>query len=129
MLDEASPICLVVDDDPGIRRIIVHTLNKCGMRPIECDSATAAARSLTEFSPALIFLDVGLGGSDATPVLLRLAEHGYKGSVQLLSGRSREFLDDLRSFGGELGIRMLAPLTKPFRADAIRATVATVSSR
>ena len=83
-------------------------------------SAPLALRALKHCSPAIIFLDIALGGSDAIEVIRMLGQRGYRGVVQLMSGSNPAILEDVRRIGERHKLIMRPPLKKPFRIDAIR---------
>ncbi|MDO8535080.1 MAG: EAL domain-containing response regulator [Xanthobacteraceae bacterium] len=115
-----SPICFVVDDEPGIRNIVTHSLHDFGIRTDEFDSAPAVIEALAKQTPDLFFLDVSLSGSDAIDVIRGLGMHCYRGTIQLMSGKDLALLEEIRRVGERHSLRMLPVLQKPFRAEAIR---------
>ncbi len=115
--------CLIVDDDAGIRRLIAYSLGKLGVRSAECSAVSEVGPALLEHDPDLIFLDLGLQDGDERSVLTLLAERGFTGRVQIVSGRSIEVLDEVCGWGRSKGLAMLPPFPKPFRSSAIKALV------
>jgi DNA-binding response OmpR family regulator len=115
--------CIIVDDDPGICRAIAFTLHKLGFETSEAASPAALRSALVQRTPQLIFLDLGLGQSGALDVLPILADRGYRGFVQLMSGRTQETLDEVSGKGDDLGLRMLPALPKPFRMGTVKELV------
>jgi CheY-like chemotaxis protein len=73
-------------------------------------------------SPDLLFLDVALQGSDAIDVVRALREQCFRGAVQLVSGH-HGLLEHIKRVGERYGLRMLAPVHKPFRAGQIEQIV------
>lgn len=116
----ASPLAFVVDDDDGICKLITMTLATMGVEAEKFHTAQDAVTALDRRLPAIIFLDVALQGSDAVDVIRGLGEKGYGGIVQLMSGSNAELLEDVRRVGARHGLNMRPPLSKPFRAEAIR---------
>jgi DNA-binding NtrC family response regulator len=119
--------CLIVDDDAGIRRLIAHSLGKVGVSSAECSTLAEVGPALFEHDPDLIFLDLGLQDGDEHSVLSLLAERGFPGRVQIVSGRSTEILDEVCEWGRSKGLAMLPPFPKPFRSSAIKALVEACS--
>jgi DNA-binding response OmpR family regulator len=119
-----SRYCIIVDDDPGICKALSFTLRKLGFETSEADSPAAMDAALAERSPKLIFLDLGLGRSGALDALPILSRRGYDGYVQLMSGRTREALDEVAAAGERYGLRMLPALPKPFRMGVVKELVA-----
>ncbi len=118
------PLCYIVDDEPAIGRLLATALNHCGATAERFVDVGSMMDGLRRRSPDLIFLDISLGNSDAIDAIRGLAEHGFAGVVQLMSGNNRALLDDVRQVGERHGLRMRAPLAKPFLIDAIERIVA-----
>jgi len=112
--------CFLVDDDPDLRRVLRHSLQRAGFTIVECSSFDDVSEALGRISPHLIVLDLGLLNSHGSHVLTLLAERHCNAWVQLISGRSKQELELLRLESCELGIRVLPPMTKPFRAGEVR---------
>lgn len=115
--------CLIVDDDPGIRRLIAYNLGKLGVKPAECSTVSAVEPALSEHDPDLIFLDLGLEDGDEYAVLSILAARNFAGRVQIVSGRAVGELDGICGWARSKGLTMLPPLPKPFRSSAIKVLV------
>jgi EAL domain-containing protein (putative c-di-GMP-specific phosphodiesterase class I)/ActR/RegA family two-component response regulator len=119
----ASPYAFVVDDEDGICKLITMTLATMGVEAEKFHKAQDAVAALDGRLPAIIFLDVALQGSDAVDVIRGLGEKGYGGIVQLMSGSNVNLMEDVRRVGARHGLNMGPPLSKPFRAEAIRQIV------
>jgi DNA-binding NtrC family response regulator len=119
-----QPGCFVIDDDAGICKALSFTLKKLGFETAEIASPEALKVALADKNPELVFLDLGLGSSGAADVLPILAEHGYRGPVQLMSGRSQAVLDEVVVLGEQYGLKMLPALVKPFRMGVIKELIA-----
>jgi EAL domain-containing protein (putative c-di-GMP-specific phosphodiesterase class I)/FixJ family two-component response regulator len=122
----ASPGAFVIDDEVGICKVIAMTLAGMGVEAECFHTAREAIAALEQRSPAIIFLDVALDGSDAIDVIRGLGEQGYAGVVQLISGSNIALLEDVARVGARHGLNMRPPLEKPFRAEAIRNVVSSV---
>jgi EAL domain-containing protein (putative c-di-GMP-specific phosphodiesterase class I) len=119
----SPPIAFIVEDEPGIRQIICYSLHNFGIQTNEFEGAQAALDALKLQTPDMFFLDVSLKGSDAIDVIRGLAQHGYPGTVQLMSGKDPALLEEIRRVGERHSLQMLKPLQKPFRPEAIRSIV------
>jgi len=89
----------------------------------EFATASDALDAVKNREPEVIFLNVSLERSEAIDVIRGLAELQFKGVVQLVSGRTNSILENIKAIGERYGLRMRAPLTKPFSMSAIRAIV------
>ena len=124
--DHAPPCAFVVDDEEGICTFISLALTGLGVEPVAFQAAQPALAALDGRTPALIFLDIALKGSDAIDVLHKLGEKSYTGTVQLMSGSNQALLEDVRRVGIRHGLNMRPPIEKPFRLETIRQAVDSV---
>jgi len=115
----------IVDDDAQLRTMIANVLVGNGFAPHQFENATEVDEALAASPPALIILDLSLGDSDAVEVIHSLARVRFTGDVLLMSGHDTGTLEEVRSIGSAHGLKMLAPLHKPFRAHELRAAVDT----
>jgi EAL domain-containing protein (putative c-di-GMP-specific phosphodiesterase class I) len=115
-----NSFCLVVDDEPSIQEYLSSVLTKANVASASCSTVDAMLSALSLRQPELIFLDAALEGSDAVDAMRRLALFGYKGAVQLISGRAPDILEELCQIGQEYGLKMRTPLQKPFSAAQVR---------
>ena len=67
-----SPLVLIVDDDPAIRRLLRASLGAEGYRTIEAARGTEALAAAAATPPDLVLLDLGLPDMDGIEVLKRL---------------------------------------------------------
>ncbi len=116
----ATPICFIVEDEPGIRQIITYSLHDFGIRTKEFEDAPSVLQAVAHITPDLLFLDVSLQGSDAIDVIRGLAQRQYRGAVQIMSGKDPALIEEVRRVGERHALRMLPALAKPFRAETIR---------
>jgi DNA-binding NtrC family response regulator len=112
--------CLIVDDEQSIQAFLSKVLADANVESTSCVNAETMMDALSRRRPDLIFLDAALEGSDAVEALRILAASGYKGVVQLISGRGPDILDDLRQIGEQYGLNVPTPLQKPFSVAQIR---------
>ncbi len=118
--ERGTSVCFVVDDEPGIQNIIALAAKGFGMR-VECfANAAKAIAALDRFNPSLVFLDVSLEGSDAIDVIRGFGAAGYRGAVQLMSGKDPVTIEEVRRVGERHSLVMLPPLHKPFRLEKLR---------
>lgn len=124
-----SSTCFVVDDDPDLRRILVHSATRVGFASVECESVADLGAALDRTEPDVVFLDAGLRNSDALEALELMAQRGCSAAVMLVSGRSREELKTIEDAGLDRGLDMLPALTKPFASSSIRNALTAVASK
>jgi DNA-binding NtrC family response regulator len=121
-----SQLAVIIDDDAGMRTFIATALGQLEMKAAAFEAAKEAFAFIDGCHPAIIFLDIALLRSDAIDVLHGLRERRYGGVVQLMSGGRPALLDAIRRIGARDGIKLAAPLSKPFAREAIAALVESV---
>ena len=114
------PRVFVIDDEEGICRFVAGAVGNLGCEAESFTNAQVALRALRRSPPDIIFLDIAIGGSDAIDVLRNLADYGFRGVVQVMSGSNPSLLEDVRKVGERHKLVMRPPLQKPFRFDAIQ---------
>ena len=123
MNSQTAPHILVIDDDPGIRDLVVEYLGNNDMRV----SAGASGRELFEVMDReaidLVILDLKLPGEDGMQLARRVRERASV-PIVLLTGRNEE-AD--RVMGLELGADDY--ITKPFSTRELLARVRAVLRR
>ena len=114
---------LVVDDEPGIVRIVRDYLEQGGFTVLAASDGEAALRAARTIKPDLVVLDLGLPGLDGLDVTRALRRDGPV-PIIMLTARSEES-DKL--VGLELGADDY--LTKPFSPKELVARVRAVLRR
>jgi EAL domain-containing protein (putative c-di-GMP-specific phosphodiesterase class I)/FixJ family two-component response regulator len=110
----------VVDDEPAVRQFIRSVARGHECEILEFGDIPTATAALNTLTPDLIFLDLELGNGDAIEAFRSFAGQGYKGVIQLMSGRGEAVLEGVRAIGMRYGFDLLPPLGKPFRVRTIR---------
>lgn len=82
-----------VEDDAGIRELVVYTLQNTGMEARGLEDGSALAAALREKKPQLILLDIMLPGEDGISILRRLrsAQEAAGIPVILLTAKNTEY--------------------------------------
>lgn len=121
-------ICFIVDDEPAICQFLSSTATACAATPESFPSVKRLSAGLSKRTPALVFLDISLEGSDAIDGIRVLAKSKFPGLVQLISGADRELLNDVRRVGEQYSLRMLPPLSKPLDTNTVKAVLGLLRS-
>jgi DNA-binding response OmpR family regulator len=114
---------VIVDDEPGICRLVADFFGRDGFSVIACGSASELDRSLERSSPDLVLLDVSLPGEDGLSIARRLRAAGETPIIMLTS---HDHVVD-RVVGLEVGADDYLP--KPFDLHELRARVRAVLRR
>jgi EAL domain-containing protein (putative c-di-GMP-specific phosphodiesterase class I) len=121
-----QPDAFIIDDEEGICRFVSMSLSALGLRAQSFHTAAPVGAALDRGHPAIVFLDIALKGSDAVDVIRTLADRGYSGVVQLMSGSNQLLLQDVCRIGARHGLDMRPPMEKPFRSEAVRRAVTSL---
>jgi DNA-binding response OmpR family regulator len=114
---------LVVDDEPRIREVVANYLRRDGYAVEAAADGESVHRSLTEFQPDLVLLDLMLPGTSGFQILAEIRRSGDL-PVILLTARAEE---PDRVAGLELGADDY--VVKPFSPRELVARVRTVLRR
>jgi DNA-binding response OmpR family regulator len=126
-----APTVVIVEDDRATRRFLADNLSADGYEPVEAETAQDGRRLLSELTPELAIIDLGLPDRDGLDLLRELRAGGERGvrldpqlPVLVLSGRAGE-LDRVRGF--ERGADDY--LVKPFSYPELRGRIAALLRR
>ncbi|MEO7409712.1 MAG: response regulator [Sphingomicrobium sp.] len=115
------PRLLLIDDEPQLAAFVASAARMCGFDPITTDRDEDFRTRLIAEAPQMVALDLGMPGMDGVELLRFLADHSYGGPVLIISGFDRRVLESAFRLGEALGLRMVGPLEKPARLDALEA--------
>jgi DNA-binding response OmpR family regulator len=103
---------LVIDDDPGIRRMVRHLLSDAGHVVIEAKDGQEGLRLFREARPNVVITDIIMPNQEGLETIREIRNEAASVLIIAMSGAgsSRMVLD----IAGKLGAD--AALAKPFRA-------------
>ena len=120
----ASPLLLVVDDEPELRSLLAEYFGRHGFRVRMAEDAAVARQAVAEETPALAVLDVNMPGENGLSLARWLREsHPRIGLVMLTT--ASEAVD--RIVGLEMGADDYVP--KPFELRELLARIRSVLRR
>jgi two-component system OmpR family response regulator len=115
---------LVVDDEPNITELVAMALRYEGFTVQTAATGRGALKAVSDFSPALVILDVMLPDIDGLEVLRRLTSGGQKVPIIFLTAKdSTEDKVHGLTVGGDDYV------TKPFSIEELMARVRVVLRR
>lgn len=121
MLAMVLPRLLLIDDEPQLADFVANAGDLCGYAPHIADGDEDFRGHFVDDRPAIVALDLGMPGSDGVELLRFLAEQAFDGPVLIISGFDRRVLDSAFRLGEALGLKMVGPLEKPTRLEALEA--------
>ena len=116
MSGSGTRCCLVVDDDPAIREILVTNLEAEGMDVRTADNGDDAGSLARELKPDLIVLDVMMPGRDGYAVLSDLKSDPATSEIPVVLLTAKAGDDDVWE-GWKSGADYY--ITKPFSVDEL----------
>jgi len=119
----SSGCVLIVDDDPGVRQMIVEYLSENGYETMQADSGEAMRQALAERVPDVALLDVRLGREDGLTLARYLRERYDIGIIMVTA--AGDVVD--RVVGLEVGADDY--IAKPFDPRELRARLRSVMRR
>lgn len=106
---KAKPIVLVIDDQPGIRRLLLEVLTEEGYVVATAANGYEGLQRTKELKPALILMDMKMPGMDGIETLKEIKRLGQGNKVIMMTAYGEL---DMVNQAQEIGA--FAYITKPF---------------
>lgn len=100
---------LVIDDQPGIRRLLVEVLNEEGYLVVAAANGYEGVQQAKEVQPQLILMDMKMPGMDGIETLRELKKNGLGSRVIMMTAYGELDLVNQAKEVGAYGY-----ITKPF---------------
>lgn len=105
---------LVIDDQPGIRRLLTEVLNDEGYEVATAENGYEGVRIAKEVQPAVILMDMKMPGMDGIETLRELKTSGLQDRVIMMTAYGElETVKEARDLGA------YSYITKPFDIIAL----------
>ncbi|WP_010461737.1 EAL domain-containing response regulator [Acidovorax radicis] len=117
---------LVLDDEPFMLKLLARLLMNLGFtRVATCDNGQTALERVDDaaLAPQIILCDLNMPGMDGIEFVRKLVEHGYAGSLILVSGEDERTLQSARTLVQAHHIEVLGSLQKPVSPQALHQLV------
>jgi DNA-binding response OmpR family regulator len=110
---------LVVDDEPGITRVIEAVARRVGFEVISINDTDQFEKALAALKPNIIMLDVAMPGRDGLELIGHLSAGQYPGRVVVMSGSDPRYIQMSSTIAKTRGLIVAATLAKPFRKQEV----------
>jgi DNA-binding NtrC family response regulator len=110
---------LVVDDEPGITRLIEAAARKLPFEVMSINDTDQFEKAIELIKPTIIFLDVAMPGRDGLELIGHLAARNYPGKVVVMSGSNPRYIQMSSAIGTTRGLLIAGTLAKPFRQQEV----------
>lgn len=113
-MSKTNPMVLVIDDQPGIRRLLTEVLSEEGYEVATAANGYEGLQKAKELNPSLILMDMKMPGMDGIEALREMKHIGQGEKVIMMTAYGEL---DLINEAKEIGV--YAYITKPFDIVAL----------
>jgi EAL domain-containing protein (putative c-di-GMP-specific phosphodiesterase class I) len=124
-----TPMCYVVDYEPGTRHVVTSVLDNLNVRSQHFDSLSAMLARYAQARPDLLIVDVTASSAEARRYAEMLVGASVSCPVRMMSGLNGLLTEELRRDWEHRGLTILPVLTKPLRQQAIKAAAVELVRR
>lgn len=118
VLGSAAPHCLVVDDEPHLRRVLMRLMQSDGFTTDEAGSGVAALEILSRKPATLVLTDLHMPEMDGIGLLREVRARYPDTAVMMITA-----VADVGTAVNCLSVGAMDYLTKPFHLEEVRARV------
>jgi len=116
---EASPFCLIVDDEPRLRQVMVHLMRSDGFQCVEAGNGIEALEQLEKFDVTLVLSDLRMPKMDGFELLREIRSRFPDCAVVMITA-----VADVEIAVNCLAIGAADYVIKPYQLEDVRARVA-----
>src|ERR1041384_5956103 len=116
---EAAPYCLVVDDEPRLRQVMVHLMRGDGFQCIEAGNGIEALEQLAKYPVTLVLSDLRMPKMDGFELLREIRSRYPDSAVVMITA-----VADVEIAVNCLAIGAADYVIKPYQLEDVRARVA-----
>ena len=117
------PRLLLIDDEPALAAFVANAAAMTGFDPVITGDDALFREQFHSDVPGMVALDLGMPGMDGVELLRFLSAESFAGPVLIISGFDRRVLESAFRLGEALGLKMVGPLEKPVRLEALEAVL------
>ncbi|MEO6879076.1 MAG: response regulator, partial [Gemmatimonadaceae bacterium] len=82
---DAAPYCLIVDDEPRLRQVMVHLMRSDGFKCIEAGNGIEALEQLANFQVTLVLSDLRMPKMDGFELLREIRDRYPDSAVVMIT--------------------------------------------
>lgn len=116
---EAAPYCLIVDDEPRLRQVMVHLMRSDGFQCIEAGNGIEALEQLEKYDVTLVLSDLRMPKMDGFELLREIRSRFPDCAVVMITA-----VADVEIAVNCLAIGAADYVIKPYQLEDVRARVA-----
>ena len=116
---EASPFCLIVDDEPRLRQVMVHLMRSDGFQCVEAGNGIEALEQLEKYDVTLVLSDLRMPKMDGFELLREIRSRFPDCAVVMITA-----VADVEIAVNCLAIGAADYVIKPYQLEDVRARVA-----
>ncbi len=109
------PLLIVVDDDPGMTKMISTAGESLGYNVLTVNTATEFQELLPSCNPTCIVMDLVMPDVDGIELLNWMSQFECSAQIVLISGYGGKYLDIAEAIASGNKCNIVAKLEKPFR--------------
>jgi len=112
-----KPKLIVVDDDPGMAKLVKAAGESSGFDVLITTSAREFQKTWAENTSSVIVMDIVIPEMDGVELLMWLAEQNCSAPIILISGYGGKYLEMTKTLATDKKVKIVGTLTKPFKID------------
>src|SRR5471030_818874 len=116
---KAVPYCLIVDDEPRLRQVMVHLMRSDGFQCVEAGNGIEALEQLKLYPVTLVLSDLRMPKMDGFELLRQIRDHYPDSAVVMITA-----VADVEIAVNCLAIGAADYVIKPYQLEDVRARVA-----
>ncbi|MDB4878035.1 MAG: response regulator receiver [Gemmatimonadetes bacterium] len=116
---DAAPYCLIVDDEPRLRQVMVHLMRSDGFQCIEAGNGVEALEQLEKYTVTLVLSDLRMPKMDGFELLRQIRDRFPDVAVVMITA-----VADVEIAVNCLAIGAADYVIKPYQLEDVRARVA-----
>lgn len=118
---------LIIDDEPGITRIIEVAARQLDFDVLAIHDIDQFEKALGQIEPTVIFLDITMPGRDGLELIAQLAAQSYPAKIVVISGSDPRYIQMTWTIATQRGLVIAGTLVKPFRKKDLLDLLTTIA--